>query len=86
MSPAYEISDRSVGLEIATQFLARGYTVISGVRNPEKQQVLSATGNARHLVVHLDVSNKDTISQAIDTIRTHQIKQLDIVSHTVDWT
>lgn len=52
-------ANRGLGLEFATQFRARGYTVIGTARSPEKAVELKATG-AR--VMKLDVTSEEEIA------------------------
>jgi NADP-dependent 3-hydroxy acid dehydrogenase YdfG len=45
---------------MAKIFLSKGYTVISAVRTPEKQEALAAEDGAKHIIVRLDVNEAST--------------------------
>lgn len=66
-------ANRGLGLEMATQFAADGYTVIGTARTPEKATKLKATGAQ---VVQLDVADEKSIASMASTLKG---KKIDIL-------
>ncbi|GAB4823857.1 hypothetical protein N2152v2_010903 [Parachlorella kessleri] len=73
-------ASRGIGLQLATEFLQKGATVVAAVRNPDGASKLTALehGGRLHLV-RLDVADSSTFPGSTDEIKAAGISHLDIV-------
>lgn len=69
-------SSTGIGRATAKYFQSKGWQVVASMRNPEKETELTQLKNV--LVVQLDVSNQDSINQAITNSIKH-FKTIDVV-------
>lgn len=63
-------ANKGIGLQIAKDLAAHGFTVLVGSRNLEKGETAAKSVGADVRVLQLDVTNQDSISAAAECIRS----------------
>ena len=72
-------ASRGIGLQLATDLLGKGYTVVAAVRNPDgASQLKSLQHGGRLHFVRLDVADSSTIASSVDEIKAAGISHLDV--------
>ena len=66
-------------MQLATDLLGKGYTVVAAIRNPDGASQLKSLehGDRLHLV-RLDVADSSTIASSVDEIKAAGISHLDV--------
>ena len=80
MSPKFVLvtgcSEGGIGDALAKEFSRRGLRVFATARDPAKMEHLKALGLE---TIHLDVVDKDSLSNAVETVRTATGGSLDFL-------
>lgn len=71
-------ANKGIGLQIAKDLAAHGFTVLVGSRNLEKGETAAKSVGADARVLQLDVTNQDSISAAAEYIRS-ELGRLDVL-------
>lgn len=71
-------ANKGIGLQIAKDLAAHGFTVLIGSRNLEKGETAAKSVEADARAIQLDVTNQDSISAASARIRNELIR-LDVL-------
>jgi NAD(P)-dependent dehydrogenase (short-subunit alcohol dehydrogenase family) len=71
-------ANKGIGLQIAKDLAARGFTVLVGSRNLEAGETAAKSVGAEALALQLDVSNQASVAAAAERIRNH-LGRLDVL-------
>jgi NAD(P)-dependent dehydrogenase (short-subunit alcohol dehydrogenase family) len=71
-------ANKGIGLQIAKDLAAHGFTVLIGSRNLEKGETAAKSVEADARAIQLDVTNQDSISAAAARIRS-ELGRLDVL-------
>lgn len=71
-------ANKGIGLQIAKDLAAHGFTVLIGSRNLEKGETAAKSVEADASAIQLDVTNQDSISAAAARIRS-ELGRLDVL-------
>jgi len=71
-------ANKGIGLQIAKDLAAHGFTVLVGSRNLEKGESAAKSVGAEARALQLDVTNQDSISAAAERIRS-ELGRLDVL-------
>jgi NAD(P)-dependent dehydrogenase (short-subunit alcohol dehydrogenase family) len=80
-------ANKGIGLQIAKDLAAHGFTVLVGSRNLERGETAAKTVGANARALQLDVTNQDSVAAAAERIR-NELGRLDVlvnnagISHT----
>jgi NAD(P)-dependent dehydrogenase (short-subunit alcohol dehydrogenase family) len=71
-------ANKGIGLQIAKDLAAHGFTVFVGSRNLERGEMAAKSVEADARALHLDVTNQASIAAAADRIR-NEVGRLDVL-------
>src|SRR5258708_5752126 len=71
-------ANKGIGLQIAKDLAARGFTVLVGSRNLEHGETAAKSVGADARALHLDVTNQASIAAAAERIR-NDLGRLDVL-------
>ena len=77
-SPCLTGANKGIGLQIAKDLVAHGFTVLVGSRNLEQGETAAKSVGADARALLLDVTNQASIAAAAERIRT-ELGRLDVL-------